>query len=103
MIHFVLSPGFEGNHMMLFNHIDRTIPTLQDVTFTIAGKAYPLSGKILVFKPVVFLNVWNQNRHGFRKGRPCLSQLLEHHQKIVERLENSYMVDIVYLDSSKSI
>ena len=44
----------------------------------------------------------NPKQHGFRSGRSCLSQLLEHHDKIFEELEKSNNVDVIYLDFAKS-
>ena len=44
----------------------------------------------------------NPKQHGFHSGRSCLSQLLEHHNKILEELEKSNNVDVNYLDFSKS-
>ena len=43
----------------------------------------------------------NPKRHGVRSGRSCLSQLLEHHNKILEELEKSNNVDVIYLDIAK--
>ena len=43
----------------------------------------------------------NPKQHGFRSGRSCLSQLLEHHNKILEELEKSNNVDVIYLDFAK--
>ena len=43
----------------------------------------------------------NPKQHGFRSGTSCLSQLLEHHNKILEELEKSNNVDVNYLDFSK--
>ena len=40
--------------------------------------------------------------HGFRSGRSCLSQLLEHHNKILEELEKSNNIDVMYLDFAKA-
>ena len=48
------------------------------------------------------IGVWNENQHGFRKGYSCLSQLMEHHQRIVDILEDGDAVDIVYLDFCKA-
>ena len=48
------------------------------------------------------INVWNVNQHGFRRGRSCLSQLLEHYQQIIDGLEDGSAVDVVYLDFSKA-
>ena len=44
----------------------------------------------------------NPKQHGFRSGRSCLSQLLEHHNKILEELEKSNNVDVIYLDFTKA-
>ena len=44
----------------------------------------------------------NPRQHGFRSGRSCLSQLLEHHNKILEELEKSNNVDVIYLDFAKA-
>ena len=43
----------------------------------------------------------NPAQHGFRSRRSCLSQLLEHYNKILEILENGDNVDCVYLDFAK--
>ena len=54
----------------------------------------------------------NPKHHGFRSGRSCLSQLLEHrfclsqllehHNKILEELEKLNNVDVIYLDFAKA-
>ena len=44
----------------------------------------------------------NPKQHGFRSGRFCLSQLLEHHNKILEELEKLNNVDVIYLDFAKA-
>ena len=44
----------------------------------------------------------NPKQHGFRSGRSCLSQLLEHHNKILEELEKSNSVDVIYFDFAKA-
>ena len=46
--------------------------------------------------------LFNINQHGFRKGRSCLSQLLEHHMSILEALADGLAVDVVYLDFAKA-
>ena len=46
--------------------------------------------------------LYNEKQHGFRKGRSCLSQLLEHHQEVLDALENDAAVDVVYLDFAKA-
>jgi len=47
-------------------------------------------------------NMLNNSQHGFRKGRSCLSQLLDHYDKIINLMENGINVDTVYLDFSKA-
>ena len=44
----------------------------------------------------------NPKQHGFRSGRSCLSQLLEHHNKMLEELEKSTNIDVIYLDFAKA-
>ena len=44
----------------------------------------------------------NRKQHGFRSGRSCLSQLLEHHNKVLEELKKSINVDVIYLDFAKA-
>ena len=46
--------------------------------------------------------LYNEHQHGFRAGRSCLSQLLMHHQDILEILASSMDVDVVYLDFAKA-
>ena len=42
------------------------------------------------------------NQHGFRKGRSCYSQLMQHHYTVLRMLESGAEVDIAYLDFSKA-
>ena len=44
----------------------------------------------------------NENQHGFRPGRSCLTQLLSHHDNIISLLEQGNNVDVVYLDFAKA-
>ena len=44
----------------------------------------------------------NRNQHGFRARRSCLSQLLDHYDKILSILEEGNNVDSIYLDFSKA-
>ena len=46
--------------------------------------------------------LFNTNQHGFRAGRSCISQLLNHHTKILEELEMGNRIDVVYLDFAKA-
>ena len=47
-------------------------------------------------------NLFNDEQHGFRSGRSCLSQLLAHHNSIIEGLEDGSDVDVIYLDFAKA-
>ena len=48
------------------------------------------------------MELFNKNQHGFRAGRSCVSQLLEHQMKILSYLEEGKEVDVVYLDFAKA-
>ena len=47
-------------------------------------------------------NLFNDGQHGFRRGRSCLSQLLAHHNDVIEGLVNGSDVDVIYLDFAKA-
>jgi len=46
-------------------------------------------------------NLFNENQHGFRTGRSCVSQL-EQYDLILSILEDDANADVVYLDFSKT-
>ena len=48
------------------------------------------------------LNLFNEQQHGFRGGRSCLSQLIEHHQQVIAIMEKQGNADVVYLDFAKA-
>ena len=61
--------------------------------------------RIMIRKLVEHMNdkeLFDEKQHGFRSGRSCLSQLLTHHQQIIESLCDGYDVDVMYLDFSKA-
>ena len=61
--------------------------------------------KVIRKRIVDFMNefsLFNKSQHGFRGGRSCLSQLLEHFDKITSLLEQGYGVDVIYLDFAKA-
>ena len=61
--------------------------------------------KIVVKRLTEFLEInnhMNENQHGFRSGRSCLSQLLAHYEKILNILESGKVADVVYLDFAKA-
>jgi hypothetical protein len=46
-------------------------------------------------------NLFNENQHGFRSGRSCLSQLLEQFDLILDIIEDNANADVIYLDFAK--
>ena len=46
--------------------------------------------------------LFNPSQHGFRMGRSCLSQLLNHYDHILSLLENGNDVDVIYIDFAKA-
>ena len=47
-------------------------------------------------------NIINDDQHGFRTGRSCLTQLLHHVEDILNDLNADVNADILYLDFSKA-
>ena len=47
-------------------------------------------------------NLLNENQHGFRKGRSCLSKLLAHHDWVLQNLAEGNNVDVMFLDLAKA-
>ena len=45
---------------------------------------------------------FSNNQHGFRAGRSCLTQLVDHLDDLLKDLENGHNVDVLYLDMSKA-
>jgi hypothetical protein len=45
---------------------------------------------------------FNKQQHGFRTGRSCLSQLIEHYDNIIEALEEQSNIDVIYTDFAKA-
>ena len=41
-------------------------------------------------------------QHGFRNGRSCLTQLLQHHNNIMQNLIEGHDTDVIYLDYAKA-
>jgi hypothetical protein len=61
--------------------------------------------RVVVEKLVEYMDLrslFNSTQHGFRRGRSCLSQLLEHHQRIIEAFEEGNQSDVIYLDFAKA-
>ena len=47
-------------------------------------------------------NKLNKIQHGFRRGRSCLSQLLNHFDKVISAMEQGHQYDVIYTDYSKA-
>ena len=47
-------------------------------------------------------NLIAAEQYGFRTGRSCMSQLLNHYEKLITILEESSNADALYLDMSKA-
>ena len=61
--------------------------------------------KLVLKELVKFLQLtgqMNPEQHGFRSGRSTTSQLIQHMENIVERLEEGDAVDVIYLDFAKA-
>ena len=61
--------------------------------------------RVIVEKLVNFMDqkdLYNQNQHGFRKGRSCLSQLLEQHAEVLDAMCIGLATDVVYLYFAKA-
>ena len=46
-------------------------------------------------------NLLNQGQHGFRSGRSCLTQLIDHYDRVLHQCETGANVDVIYLDFAK--
>ena len=46
--------------------------------------------------------ILSSNQHGFRKGRSCLTQLLDHYDNILKNLNSGSETDVIYLDFAKA-
>ncbi|KAK3867823.1 hypothetical protein Pcinc_026748 [Petrolisthes cinctipes] len=72
---------------------------------TLTSHVIKIFEKILVKKLMAYMDkhsLFNDGQHGFRPGRSCVSQLMQHYQEIIKALENGSGVDVVYLDFSKA-
>jgi hypothetical protein len=46
--------------------------------------------------------LFSDSQHGFRSGRSCLTQLLDHYDRVICALESGANCDVVYLDYAKA-
>ena len=47
-------------------------------------------------------NLLNQGQHRFRSGRSCLTQLIDHYDRVLHQCETGANVDVIYLDFAKA-
>ena len=47
-------------------------------------------------------NIITETQHGFRSGRSCFTQLLDHMENIFQNLQENKEVDVIYLDYAKA-
>ena len=47
-------------------------------------------------------NIFNENQHGFRQNRSCLSQLLSHFDSAIHQTKKHGNLDVLYLDFNKA-
>ena len=88
----------------IFEAGDRHIPkNYRPVTLT--SHLIKIFERVVVRKMVEHIEkneLYNQQQHGFRKGRSCLSQLIEQHAEILDAMCDGNAVDVVYLDFAKA-
>ena len=89
-------------------------PIFKDGHQGVASNYRPIaltSHLIKIFEKVVRNNItkylednhlFNTSQHGFRRRHSCLSQLLNHFENIISRLEELNNVDVIYLDFAKA-
>ena len=61
--------------------------------------------RVIRNRMVVYLQsnaLLSSNQHGFRKGRSCLTQLLQHYDEILRNMNAGYETDVIYLDYAKA-
>ena len=99
-------PGLlkRGRITPIYKGGDKTIASnYRPVTLT--SHCIKLYEKIIVEKIAHYLktnNLYNSGQHGFRGGRSCLTQLIDHQMSILDHLCDGSNVDVVYLDFAKA-
>ena len=48
------------------------------------------------------LQLLRGSQHGFRKGRPCLGNLLTFLDKVTKAMDEGFCVDVIFLDLAKA-
>ena len=72
---------------------------------TLTSHIIKIFERVLTMKLVEYLeanSLFNQRQHGFRRGRSCLSQLIDHYQNVLNIMESGNNADVIYLDFAKA-
>ena len=85
----------KGNRQLAENYRPISLTSLVSKIFEIIIRKHML-------KFLKETNRIHDNQHGFREQRSCLSQLLEHHDLILDALESGGSYDVIYTDFAKA-
>ena len=72
---------------------------------TLTSHIMKIFERVITKKLIEYLDanlLLNDRQHGFRKGRSCLSQLIDHYQDLLNIMENRSSADVIYLDFAKA-
>jgi hypothetical protein len=72
---------------------------------TLTSQVFKVFEKVVAGKLVQYMeetDLYNNGQHGFWRNRSCLSQLLEHHHRLMTLLEEGAGVDVVHLNFAKA-
>ena len=72
---------------------------------TLTSHIIKIFERVLTKKLIEYLDanlLLNDRQHGFRKGRSCLSQLIDHYQDLLNIMEDRSSADVIYLDFAKA-
>ena len=72
---------------------------------TLTSHLIKIFERVLIKNLVKYLennDLLNDGQHGFRKGRSCLSQLMDHYQSLLNIMETGEAADVIYLDFAKA-
>ena len=83
---------------------DKTDPTNYRL-ISLTSHQIKVFERVMRNRMVVYLEsnvLLSGNQHGFRKGRSCLTQLLQHCDEIFRNMNAGYETDVIYLDYAKA-
>lgn len=72
---------------------------------TLTSHVIKIFENIVVKELMTYLDrysLFNEGQHGFRPGRSCVSQYMQHYQEIIKVPETGIGVDVVYLEFAKA-